>query len=661
MQSFRKIWNKPRPDDWMPLARFYYADSALNDIASELDSFDGRRDPDRCNALVTRLRVAQDRVLHIITEMLIHLYPREQDRACRDFRVKFPDEILHDTLPGQLWFGAECLSAGSNIIDHETESDLIRPLAKDVTKQLDFLRDLLKNQSLRDPSAYNPVIKENLLKFDKLFAEFEYQYVSAMVPVKSVKEHDSQLDVAVLFSEVLSLALVKDLITQDLIDYCDPSVMIAIPRLGIVWGLLVYSNGALNVDVPAENLSEMFRPFYSLLVKIRNLLRILTPTELTKLETVLCKGESAVPEDTSSTLTMSDFRTNATDEEKAKNNQRVWMCDMPSDSTSSLDSSVQDSSSETTSLASSALASPHSGSEENVSQIENEEGDDEAIGTNSNSSNEVTESPETIEEPDNVDMEESSESEVDTHIDETRNESDDEITDDVQASDVLQVETKKCKSSRLLEQKKFDKSVKTIIPMQTDPRSQIDPKNLRSRFRSSEDLVHRLFVCIAGVADQLQTNYSSEIRKVLKLILQPSEIIPVYEVVNAQVANSQTEGEETGVEAQETLPLPAFMGVRWVPDEDCEQCTACSMPFNFVRRRHHCRNCGRIFCHKCSCNTISIPEHGYDRKVRVCNLCYVHRLNSFGCNEPMSQVNENGATVPSVTEQQSAQTASASS
>lgn len=32
MQSFRKIWNKPRPDDWMPLARFYYADSALNDI-----------------------------------------------------------------------------------------------------------------------------------------------------------------------------------------------------------------------------------------------------------------------------------------------------------------------------------------------------------------------------------------------------------------------------------------------------------------------------------------------------------------------------------------------------------------------------------------------------------------------------------------------------
>ncbi|CAI5455922.1 unnamed protein product [Caenorhabditis angaria] len=552
MQSFRKIWNKPRPDDWMPLSRFYYADAALNDIASELDSFDGRRDPDRCNALVTRLRVAQDRVLHIITEMLIQLYPRELDRACRDFRVKFPDEIVHDTLPGQLWFGAECLAAGSNIIDHESESDQIRPLAREVTKQLDLLRDLLKNQSLRDPTAYNPVIKDNLLKFDKLFAEFEYQYVSAMVPVKSIKEHDSQLDVAVLFSEVLSLALDKTLITQDLIDYCDPSVMIAIPRLGIVWGLLLYSQGALNVDGPQENLSEMFRPFFSLLVKIRNLLKILTKEELTKLETVLCKGESSSDESSTSTLTMSDFRTGGTDEERAKSNSvRVWMCDMPEDSGES-----------------------------------------------------------SVDEEDDIDDEEQPEINKDSDSMSTSSDS------DVECDSEVEPETSK------------------------DPRFPPDPKNLRSRFRSSEDLVHRLFVCIAGVADQLQTNYSSEIRKVLKLILQPSEIIPVYEV-HAQTATSPTEGEETGVEVQESLPLPAFMvypGVRWVPDEDCEQCTACSTPFNFVRRRHHCRNCGRIFCHRCSVNSICIPEHGYDRKVRVCNLCYVHRLNPFGCdpNQPQN-------------------------
>jgi len=29
------------------------------------------------------------------------------DRACRDFRSKFPDDVLQENLAGQLWFGAE--------------------------------------------------------------------------------------------------------------------------------------------------------------------------------------------------------------------------------------------------------------------------------------------------------------------------------------------------------------------------------------------------------------------------------------------------------------------------------------------------------------------------------------------------------------------------
>jgi hypothetical protein len=37
-------------------------------------------------------------------------------------------------------------------------------------------------------------------------------------------------------------------------------------------------------------------------------------------------------------------------------------------------------------------------------------------------------------------------------------------------------------------------------------------------FRSSEDLVHRLFVCIAGVADQLQTNFAGDLRHILKCV-----------------------------------------------------------------------------------------------------------------------------------------------
>ena len=37
-------------------------------------------------------------------------------RANREFRVKFPDEIVTENLGGQLWFGAECLAAGMYLL-----------------------------------------------------------------------------------------------------------------------------------------------------------------------------------------------------------------------------------------------------------------------------------------------------------------------------------------------------------------------------------------------------------------------------------------------------------------------------------------------------------------------------------------------------------------
>jgi hypothetical protein len=44
---------------------------------------------------------------------------------------------MTDNLAGQLWFGAECLAAGSSIMNKETESEQMRPLAKAVTKSLE--------------------------------------------------------------------------------------------------------------------------------------------------------------------------------------------------------------------------------------------------------------------------------------------------------------------------------------------------------------------------------------------------------------------------------------------------------------------------------------------------------------------------------------------
>lgn len=44
-------------------------------------------------------------VLNICTRIMDELIP--DDRADRDFRVKFPDDVIQENLAGQLWFGAE--------------------------------------------------------------------------------------------------------------------------------------------------------------------------------------------------------------------------------------------------------------------------------------------------------------------------------------------------------------------------------------------------------------------------------------------------------------------------------------------------------------------------------------------------------------------------
>ncbi|VDK70329.1 unnamed protein product [Litomosoides sigmodontis] len=560
-----KLVNKPRVDDWNPLAKFYYADEVLNAVANELDSFDGRRDPERCSQLVNKLRQAQDRLLHIISEMIQQVFPHESDRACRDYRVKFPEEIMHDNLPGQLWFGAEanlflitnwlepdilmllCLTAGSNIIDHEVESEAIRPMARALTKHLDTLRDLLKDQSLRDPTHYSDKVKRSLKHFDQLFAEFELNYVSAMVPVKSVKEYDCQLDIAVLFSETLDRALRLGYLTQDQIDDCDPVVMIAVPRLAIVCGLLYFPEGALNVDANSETLSDMFRSFHSLLVKIRDLLRVLNLHELHRVEKALCTGEAQIKFDEDSvdeTLTIANFHLKT-----GKGVERILEVEKVQLS-GSADSNSSDDGDCDAASASSAAYDANAFAHRMLSPVR------------LNSSNENS----------------SAESSL-----------------------------------------KLDFLASTCPP---------DPRRLRARFRSSADLIHRLFVCICGVADQLQTNYPTDLRRVLKMILQPNDVVPVFEISGKTAPNPENE-EEMGVEVQETLPLPSLVGVRWVPDSDCEQCTACGAQFTLVRRRHHCRNCGRIFCSRCSANSLPLPELGYDRKVRVCNLCFLYKINPF--------------------------------
>lgn len=51
----------------------------------------------------------------------------------------------------------------------------------------------------------------------------------------------------------------------------------------------------------------------------------------------------------------------------------------------------------------------------------------------------------------------------------------------------------------------------------------------------------------------------------------------------------------------------------WVEDSECTACSGCSKLFGVTRRKHHCRECGNIFCSKCSRYQVVVA--GYVRRV----------------------------------------------
>ncbi|XP_053093606.1 lateral signaling target protein 2 homolog isoform X2 [Pangasianodon hypophthalmus] len=937
MNRFRKWLYKPKRSDPQLLAQFYYADEELNQVASELDSLDGRKDPQRCTLLVNQFRSCQDNVLNIINQIMDECIP--EDRANRDFCVKFPEEIRHDNLAGQLWFGAECLAAGSIIMNREIESMAMRPLAKDLTRSLEEVRNITRDQALRDLNFYTERMREALRQFDSLFAEFELSYVSAMVPVKSPKEYYVQQEVIVLFCETVERALKLGYLTQDMIDDYEPALMFTIPRLAIVCGLVVYPEGPLNLENKAEDMSELFRPFRTLLKKIRDLLQTLTEEELTTLERNLCisqDGEfpgdpiSSTPESATSINSKSQVEESQKREEQKEvervtelalcSSQReeddAWekdqeqqevpsegeedtevdlACSMQYDEeeieqlnmmvhrvgdhmstllsppsqrpspahyrqkkkpsvggpgvSSSLGESSAPSSTENSphrapgsqheedervffmddlegmggggdagtssgeirqgqrvspivnlsslkpirpeptsdstcngwmtacqsnedfdqsSQDKLCLSSGPAGTSESLplvngweGQLDGQEGEGgepaEVIAHRTGGmklSATVIFNPRSPNQPDLVVLPRSTEgaahrllnscvcctagcvdahdepsttdtttgkgnlefskckltitstviqsatgacgtgkgdaplplppppgpqqlreedegqergrlphapccekclannSKLSPHRDTEEDEPRDEYPHQERACRVMASNGSAAKETQPKEDSQNDSSLTTSSDMSEELDHQelqlalqasklVAHNKIRARFHSSSDLIHRLFVCISGVADQLQTNYASDLRSILKTLFE------VMATKSEQGENQkQKKGPRVGSAGledcalcQETMTSSELAAKardgqfedppEWVPDEACNSCIACKAPFTVIRRKHHCRSCGKIFCSRCSSHSAPLPRYGQMKPVRVCTHCYMFHVTPF--------------------------------
>ncbi|ESO12516.1 hypothetical protein HELRODRAFT_63044 [Helobdella robusta] len=62
--------------------------------------------------------------------------------------------------------------------------------------------------------------------------------------------------------------------------------------------------------------------------------------------------------------------------------------------------------------------------------------------------------------------------------------------------------------------------------------------------------------------------------------------------------------------------------VLWVPDHLVTHCAGCEREFWVALRKHHCRSCGKVYCHDCSSYSMPCPHQNLLTPVRVCKRCF---------------------------------------
>ncbi|XP_077360446.1 phosphatidylinositol-3,5-bisphosphate 3-phosphatase MTMR4 isoform X2 [Festucalex cinctus] len=104
--------------------------------------------------------------------------------------------------------------------------------------------------------------------------------------------------------------------------------------------------------------------------------------------------------------------------------------------------------------------------------------------------------------------------------------------------------------------------------------------------------------------------------------LRESDNSPEEDSLSSQSEDRLSEGSWDRVESKDTEVT------RWVPDHMASHCFNCDCEFWIAKRRHHCRNCGNVFCKDCCHLKLPIPDQQLYDPVLVCNTCHDLLLES---------------------------------
>ncbi|PAA66476.1 hypothetical protein BOX15_Mlig015040g1, partial [Macrostomum lignano] len=86
--------------------------------------------------------------------------------------------------------------------------------------------------------------------------------------------------------------------------------------------------------------------------------------------------------------------------------------------------------------------------------------------------------------------------------------------------------------------------------------------------------------------------------------------------------NELSEQNSLGVAGQS-----AGQQAEWTDERQVTSCQQCNRQFSVARRKHHCRNCGGVFCADCSDQRLPLPSSA--KPERVCDSCNTRLLQRY--------------------------------
>lgn len=124
-----------------------------------------------------------------------------------------------------------------------------------------------------------------------------------------------------------------------------------------------------------------------------------------------------------------------------------------------------------------------------------------------------------------------------------------------------------------------------------------------------------------SVAQNLRTELSGSQKLAVTLADDNEKLKETAEQLESALAEMAAQLENAKIDHDDMKDLhDSLTGHKWIDEKSVKTCYKCQRDFTLKRRKHHCRNCGNVFCGACSGNTMVLASN--PKPVRVCDTCH---------------------------------------